>query len=680
MQIEKPTAEEVWNWKANVAKGIQLFNEKVEAAKDYPRKVRESDEFKGLVKDFNRRRERQGLKPLEQVLLLDFSVGNFDDDLQQLELDAIRGYNGWEEKSDRFGLELHEYRVAVDIVHGEEVLRVTDIDEQTLMGKAVWERVPVADRPPGVGNPNYVEEVLSFSINCLPGTVPLNVDIRAEAPGTRPCRILAVGESRKYRAVVAPAGGTLVWTCTGGASIVGSDSAELVTVRGDTTSTTLDDVVLTLVYIRGLSSQTQEIKLTVADVEKIGVRVKASAALTPGRGPLADHQFDCTETVEAFPRDKSLILLRGDFEDVELQATVKPVGTPLAWDVKRASDDALGTGIPKLDQDAVDLTKAKLKTNETGSFFVRVFGDCGNQTFDANGPFKLVPMVLVQATMQADASTTHPAITPLPTIADGPRPYVQVDTGTFDIDHPETAAIHMSATVDVVSGGPNGRRLIDGIFAGWVNVVVADLDWLASYQNAHSIHTVFATNDGTGPGLGRSHIFQPGDVPNLVAPPLLDTGRPTPGTGGATATLGRSRIQSRTNRPLGQRWIVEAVDSPSTPRFPLLHPVFSTAAHPVRLQGIHFEIHFRANLCLWTNRSGNVGDVAERSYGVLRSYKWDMLGVWSIDAANNITVVTPMSIPISGGATKDPLAKPKDTACEVCPPTALSLIRYDGSL
>ena len=61
-------------------------------------------------------------------------------------MDAIRGYNGWF-GTDRFGFELHEFRVAVDVVSGMELLQVTNINEQTLEGIAVWERVPVEDRP-----------------------------------------------------------------------------------------------------------------------------------------------------------------------------------------------------------------------------------------------------------------------------------------------------------------------------------------------------------------------------------------------------------------------------------------------------------------------------------------------------------------------------------------------------
>jgi hypothetical protein len=681
MQIDKPTDDEIWNWSENVKKGVKIFKKAVADALAYPQKVEKSTKFKLLVSNYNEMRQQQGLKRLKRV-----KVPSLKKSDEQLELDAIRGFDGWHGSDVRFGLdELHEFRVAVDLIDGEEVLVVTNVNERKLQGDAVWERVPVADRA-GEGRPNYVEEVLSFGFDCAPSTVPLTVNIRAE-DGTSPCRVLGIGKSRKYRAVVAPFGGTVVWTCTGGASIVGSALAELVTVRGNAVSASLDDVVLTAHYLRGLSSRTQEIKLTVADVKKISVSVKASAAMTPGRGGgLADHEFDCTETVEAFPQDETLILLRGDFENVELRATVDPAGTPLAWDVKRASDDApsLGSGLPTIIPNGVE---AKLKTNETGSFFIRVFGDCGDQKFAANLPFKLVPTVLVRATLDADASTPHPENTPLPKIVGGPTGSVRVETGTFLIDNPSTAAIHMSATVDVVSGGIDGRRLIERVFAGWVNEIVADIDWVGGYQDVHSINKVFATDSGTGP-FG---MFRPGDHPNLVKPrvsdtaPLLDTGRiPNAGTGGDTATLSTSRIRPpRRDLSLGQQWVVEAVDSPAPSpdrHYFLLHPVFSTTAHPVRLQTILFEIHFRAHLCLWTNRSGNVrGGVAERRYGVLHSYKWDMSGKWSIDG-NTVKVVRPMSVTISGRVKKDPLVNPKDARCEVCAPPALPLIKVDGRL
>jgi len=130
MQVE-PTNDVIWNWKKNLDAGIKKFNESVAAAEDYPKQVVKSEVFKGLVSDFNKRRQQQqGLKPLD-VVLRDFTKGNFDaptdSGLKERELDAIRGYDDSKDK-DRFGLKLHEYRVAIELDHGKEVLRVTNID------------------------------------------------------------------------------------------------------------------------------------------------------------------------------------------------------------------------------------------------------------------------------------------------------------------------------------------------------------------------------------------------------------------------------------------------------------------------------------------------------------------------------------------------------------------------
>ena len=131
------------------------------AAEDYPKQVMKSEVFRGLVSNFHKRRQQQGLKPLD-IVLRDFTKGNFDGPtsrLKERELDAIRGYDDTKDK-DRFGLKLHEYRVAIDLLDdGKEVLRVSNVDEETLRGEALWERVPVEDRH--TGRTNYVEEVLA---------------------------------------------------------------------------------------------------------------------------------------------------------------------------------------------------------------------------------------------------------------------------------------------------------------------------------------------------------------------------------------------------------------------------------------------------------------------------------------------------------------------------------------
>jgi hypothetical protein len=205
MKIAKPTDDEVWNWRKNVAKGIELFNKNVDAARNYPESVRNSAGFLALVELFNQRRQQQGLASL-QVILKNFtplkedgSTGepNFNGEpheLCQLERDAIRGYNGWE-GSDGFGFGMHEYRVAVDVVDGQRVLRVTNPNEQTRTGEAVWEQVPAEDRH--LGEPDYVSQVLGLRPTC---DIPLS-PAPCKLTGITPAAVtLFIGEPREFTA------------------------------------------------------------------------------------------------------------------------------------------------------------------------------------------------------------------------------------------------------------------------------------------------------------------------------------------------------------------------------------------------------------------------------------------------------------------------------------------------
>jgi hypothetical protein len=155
--VPRPTDDQVWSWRANVAKGIQIFAEKVHAARHYPASVRHSHRFKQLVDQFNKARIQKGLAAIA-IELPDFTSGDFDTNLQQLEKDSIRGFNGWGGK-DHFGFHLHEFRVALD-AHGH--LRV-NLSPDGSKGIAIWEQVPAKDRPQKFGDPNYVADVLSAS-------------------------------------------------------------------------------------------------------------------------------------------------------------------------------------------------------------------------------------------------------------------------------------------------------------------------------------------------------------------------------------------------------------------------------------------------------------------------------------------------------------------------------------
>ena len=157
MQITnpRPSDEEVWSWRGNVTRGQQIFSQKISTARSYPIMLSRSAEFRGLINLYNERRMATNMPPIN-IRVPNFSTGDFDANPQQMELDAIRGYNGWGGK-DQFGMALHEYRIALDA----DGYLVVDIDASGNSGWVRWERVPSSDRPVKFGNPDYVRMVLA---------------------------------------------------------------------------------------------------------------------------------------------------------------------------------------------------------------------------------------------------------------------------------------------------------------------------------------------------------------------------------------------------------------------------------------------------------------------------------------------------------------------------------------
>ena len=148
--VPAPTPDDHWNWLANVEHGIGIFNEKRTVARGYPARVRRNQGFIDLVDRYNRANPPQSDSPL---LTVD-DLPEFNPD--QLELDTIRGFNGWAGR-DRFGLNLHEFKVPVDADGNLVVTTDLETDKRSID----WERVPASDRPQNSGDPNYVAHVMA---------------------------------------------------------------------------------------------------------------------------------------------------------------------------------------------------------------------------------------------------------------------------------------------------------------------------------------------------------------------------------------------------------------------------------------------------------------------------------------------------------------------------------------
>jgi len=178
-----PSADQIWSWKANVDAGWSLYQEKEATARVFPAHIRKGDTFKQLVSSYNDARYKKqqeeaakqpkamaaaaaggsgtaSVKPTTEVVRRDLTISLPDFTDEQLQLDTLRGFNGYSDG-------LHEYRLSRDAAG---LLAVT-VDEANLKGKASWDRLTAAQRivqldADGVagndrGDPNYVDDVMA---------------------------------------------------------------------------------------------------------------------------------------------------------------------------------------------------------------------------------------------------------------------------------------------------------------------------------------------------------------------------------------------------------------------------------------------------------------------------------------------------------------------------------------
>lgn len=394
-----------------------------------------------------------------------------------------------------------------------------------------------------------------------------------------------------------------------------------------------------------------------------------------------------------FEKPHALVLIRRGDDEVDFAVTAQPV-LAMKWKVDRASDDAaaLGTGKPAIIRSAAQTMT--LGTDERGSFLVSVYYDVnGNGKYDAGEPRSIVPLILVDTTIKDDLSETHDHISVTragtaatwsvpPPPPPPPPPFrgenvssgvynpalVDPTRGGFDVNNPTNAATYFGATVDFVGGGPAGQRGLDRAFGGWMNNEVAAEDVTGNYQNGHTILSVFATN---------GNYFPPGGAaaPAIIAPPFLDSGYPDGGLGGGRAMLTQSRMGTTTALALGNRVLVEAVDSPGQ-GYSGFHYGFPGS----RLTGMTFNMDFHAWLVVWTNVTGNrwrTNDPAERTYSSVGDFAWTIRAEWTVDAQG---LSTRVRVPqVTKGATATfPVKRAKDMDTEVRYPRATALLGSDA--
>ncbi|WP_344249476.1 peptidoglycan-binding protein [Isoptericola hypogeus] len=485
-------------------------------------------------------------------------------------------------------------------------------------------------------------------------------------------------------------------------------------VEGTGVSAALRDTVLQL-GIDGVEPDGDRVQLTVAELRDLTVTIPgtpprtARAVPPPPNGPTPPHVVPAAPAApvpadfDENPRvNPAVPLFEGSVQaadPVRLAVTVRPAGVPVLWGAQRAAglpaadggDDAAAivalhaAAAPTVTPDPGNALAATLLADNTGTFHVRAFVDGnGNGGYDHRidrEPSIVRNVVLGRATLSLDSSVATAAnFAVTPAANNG----IQVRSGVFSIAAPGTAAIHLVAQVDVVTGGAVGRRDVTRFFGSWTNGIIDATSFSPTFTDpttapptVHPAPFVFASNGGAATGPGGE--LQPGDpAPAILAPPLLDTGRVGGGSGGETSSLTSSRIRPpRAPQALGERWIVEAVDSPGI-TIDGRHPVVAAA----RVTRFVLRIRFDAHLTLWTNAtaaSGATGDPADRLYAVVERVVWSLDGTWTIDPATGaIAVVAPPASTITARTPLTPAVAAAATGVEVRPPTALNTLVQDA--
>lgn len=411
-------------------------------------------------------------------------------------------------------------------------------------------------------------------------------------------------------------------------------------------------------------------KVTVVDLRSIVVRIPATPALTPRNLPAdnrpQDQEFNpgAPEALRDldFDANPPLVLLAGSASPlrppqviVRLQPSVAKYASLL---LERAADDHPNlraayaeptplevSQIGPINPDGTEDVTCSLPTDAVGSFHIRVSvgGTClavlnyvGVEAVAVKQPGQSKPKTGIVAGFAAQAQTLQEGKLLAHT---GQVPFPDPQHSTLGQLRNHACTRHVGR-IRLTGGGPDGKRGLDRVFAGWVqNKTAGRIE--ADYTDFHTgnVHTargqMVSNQQAAEPLWDRDRGFTAttaaAPVPLAQPAPLLDTGR-TP-NGGMTATLGSRKLE-RDNTPLfGQELVAVAVDSPGT-EFPCRHRSHADAL----LTEARYDLTFIAYLCAWTDMSGrDAGDGAgDRLYGVVGRFQWQVEGTWSVTWPNDV--------------------------------------------
>lgn len=485
-------------------------------------------------------------------------------------------------------------------------------------------------------------------------------------------------------------------------------------------------------------------KLTAVQFSDLAINIPSTPAVTnrAANSPVGRHPFDHAKPPanasfdHDFVANVPIVLIEdsiGATDRAKLSVKIAPAAAKdlVRWSTNRDKRKAAPKGdhanivsLPGntkdpalVEQDVADKLKASMTADAVGSFHIHPYIDQNDSAafdFDNDAgeridrePFVCLNLVLVRVEGVRNNSIALPAnasvIPPAPTAATG----VRISTGGWAA---ATTAAYSKATVKVTGGGADGLRGLDQVFAGWGQHIgptassasaPQGLDIFAEYRNQApavlpaplpppTMHRQFFIFTRTGPA---GTVFGPGPAPVVEAAPVLDVtplGVGADGVGGDSCTgqwggHGSLTAIAKTNKTVGQEWIVDTLDSPSVGHGPT-HPHFpAPPGGTSRLVNFRFNIDFRVDLLFWTNKgriSTNSADPAPRLYSSVQTNHWT---VRFAIAFNPLSGAPLGAVPAVGVVmTKDPNPTRRSTPAdgmglETRFPTALGLFSRDAT-
>ncbi|MEM9455022.1 MAG: hypothetical protein AAGF11_12650 [Myxococcota bacterium] len=445
----------------------------------------------------------------------------------------------------------------------------------------------------------------------------------------------------------------LCWRATGGLQIIAGKESRRVTVRGrsvdhqvgaSTLSVTVDNGRLTAVF-----------QLTVVSFDRISAQIPATPSSPANSAHAALELTDSAPLKFATDNGKSLVMFGGTFPDLTLTAEVRPSDVPILWiSVRDLADGVEGPGLSLGSTSGASTT---ISVDAIGSYFVTAQIDVRQQLLESNLFSKTLPVVLVGVTKVTDESEIEAQFEPRDTLET-----LRFASDDFLLGHRPSRVLtlrggkggaQLAASVELLSGGPNGRLFLDRVRVGWIQTVRGGKDGgaecLGIYKSGATAESVLV------PSVlrrGQTYVFDESVRASLTYPmPEAPDARVPPLVDGHETTVGPA-LERGSARTVRAKW---------RPQHSM--PLFfggGDGEHGDPLHTFVLDLNFSAYLCVWTMDMPQVLGVAYR-------LDWKVEGAqWCIDRISPLEI-TAMGEPTvsKDGAVVDPVESADTREAEV---------------